>query len=341
MKYDSHTEGSRRLIFKLSALVIAASFQTFPVLTVWAATESPILVAADDDAVDSSTTIRPTTTTSLSSTSSTTTSTPSSSPAATSARTIITTASPKKVAPKEHAGATIIDDDTTSSDDNGQTATTATAATTGAAAAKKLKDKSEVPEVEYTETPQTVALCKQAVAYSNQKQYPQAISLLTKAITQDPRTIEARRLYAQTTILNSEPDRAISVLVALAKYTKATVYDKCMLASAYYAKRNSGLAINTFRDATELAPDNFYAEQGLLKSILLSLDYPATLTECAAAFGRFTYPSAQIAIKKIQAQAIAERDAAKANGPQPGDSRLSPPIPLPELTPYVMKQYGG
>ena len=339
MKYDSHTEGSRRLISKLSALLIAASFQTFPVLTVWAATESPILVAADDDAVDSSTTIKPATTASTSSTSSTVTSTQSSSPAATSARTIITTASPKKTAPKEHAGATIIDEDTTSIDDNSQTATTA--ATTATAAAKKVKDKSEVPDVEYTEKPQTVTLCKQAVAYSNQKQYPQAISILTQAITRDPRTIEARRLYAQTTILNNEPARAISVLVALAKYTKATVYDKCMLGSAYYAQRNSGLAITAFRDATELVPDNFYAEQGLLKSILLSQDYPTTLTECAAALGRFTYQSAQIAIKKIQAQAIAERNAAKANQLQPGDSRLSPPIPLPELSPYIMKQYGG
>jgi tetratricopeptide (TPR) repeat protein len=235
---------------------------------------------------------------------------------------------------RQHAGATIIDDDSASTDESEQTSST------GAAGAKN--DKSTVPVVEYKENAQTEALCKQAVVYSTQKQYPQAISLLTQAITHDPRTIEARRLYAQATILNNEPDRAISVLLLLAKYTKPTVIDKCMLASAYYAKNDSALAITNFKDATQLAPDNFYAEEGLLKSILLQQDYPAAAAECTAALQRFKNPSAQIAIKKIYAQVVASRNAAKAIELQPGDSRLSPPIPLPELTPYVMQHsYGG
>ncbi len=336
MKYASHSEGSRRVIFKLGALLIAVSFQAFPVLTVAAASGKTILVAADDEAMDSatsssSTSSKPATANATSSTTS---------PAATVARTTITTASTKKPALREHAGATIINDDTTSGEDSDQTTTNAASRAAAVSGAKTANDKL-VPVVEYTETPATVALCKQAVGYSNKKQYAQAISVLTQAITRDPRTIEARRLYAQTTLMNNEPDRAISVMLLLAQYTKPTVTDKCLLASAYYAKNNSTQAVTTFKDATQLAPDNFYAEEGLLKSILLQQDYSAAASECTSALARFKYPSAQIAIRKIYAQVVASRNAAKANELQPGDSRLSPPIPLPELTPYVMQQYGG
>jgi len=324
MKIARTNKGSRNVLFKLSALLMASSFQCFPGPTAWALNDQPILLAADENSVGSpsSDAIKPAATTTSSA------STGSNASTATS-RTTVTTAAPQKPVARDHAGATIINDDSAATDDSDQAAVG--------------KDGSKpAPVVEYKENAQTIALCKQAATYSNQKQYGQAISILTAAITRDPRTMQARRLYAETTILNNEPDRAISVLLAIAKYTKPTVYDKCMLASAYYAKRNAAQAVSNFKDATQLAPENFYAEEGLLRSLLLARDFKNALSECTSALERFQNPTAQVALKKFYVQIQTEAQADRANGLQPGDTHLTPPIPLQELTPYLINNlYGG
>ena len=230
----------------------------------------------------------------------------------------------------QHAGAKVLSDDNDVSDDADKSK------------AETALKKDEVPTVDYTETAATNALCKQAAAYNQAKQYKQAIALLSSAITHDPRTIAARRLYAQTTLLNQEPDRSIAMLNLLAKYTKPSVFDKCTLGSAYYCKGEGSEARITFKEAVDLAPQYFYAEEGYIQSLSLSHDFATATSECSAALGRFKSPTEQAAIRKLYAKVVLASREDKASQPQTGDPRLQPPIPLQELSPYHGNHdYGG
>jgi tetratricopeptide (TPR) repeat protein len=309
-----------QVLFRFSALMLTLSFQVCPALEANAEESHQVLLAAGDSEVDTQ--------------SRASGSSGDSAPRTTSTVTTVNAKSRRQTttmpAPRNHAGATIIDDDTTISD------------TDQANADKPSSNDKAALVSDYKESAATEALCKQAATYTTQKQYSQAIAVLTTAITRDPRTIVARRLYAEANLLNNQPERAVQMMVALAKYAKPTVYDKCLLGSGYYAQRNSGLAVVNFRDATVLAPANFYAEQGLLKSLLLAQEFDGALAECAAAFKRYPDAKAQVALKGLYAQIQRERQVSRAGDMNPTGATIAAPIPLEELTPYMAKrEYGG